>query len=471
MLTVVNLTAQDLEVPWGDVPDNIPKWRSVTSILMRPWFRRVWVIQETALASATEAPVIICGSHQLYWDVIGRAVYWLSNSMYYRDTSGTSQLGFLGLCCANMIRFMRLASSSNSVEVRDRSLQLTLLLEISSAFTSSLPIDMLFALYGLALDNIGPDGRLILIPDYTKSLRQILCEVARHLIDRARHITVVLRSVYHSQRRMSGLPSWVPDWTENHGYAKLDPGNTIFRASLYEQPAPPRWLDPHILPVDAIFVDRIATVGPPPLLQTMHFNKEGVMDTAPSHTMEELKPSIVSQWRALEDIPHQYPNGEDRFDAYWRTLCGSMAVAGARLTPHHQCHFLALWNSCYESKEGERDYRQCINACEECLVADAGLFFPAAHTYASRRFITTACTLMGVAPPSTVVGDEVYVLRGAHTPFILRPAKSSLSTEASSPKQFTLVGEAYVHAVMQGEVLDQHRGLDGSIDWQFIEIL
>jgi hypothetical protein len=51
-----------------------------------------------------------------------------------------------------------------------------------------------------------------------------------------------------------------------------------------------------------------------------------------------------------------------------------------------------------------------------------------------------------MGPTVLEVGDEVWILAGADVPLILRPS-------ASSGEEYRLVGEAYVHGIMQGEAV------------------
>jgi hypothetical protein len=51
----------------------------------------------------------------------------------------------------------------------------------------------------------------------------------------------------------------------------------------------------------------------------------------------------------------------------------------------------------------------------------------------------------GKGPSSTRCGDEVWLLGGAKVPYILRPLGDS---------EYELVGEAYIHGIMQGEAWD-----------------
>ena len=51
---------------------------------------------------------------------------------------------------------------------------------------------------------------------------------------------------------------------------------------------------------------------------------------------------------------------------------------------------------------------------------------------------------VGMGPPDSKTGDVVVVLIGSRVPFVLRP---------SDVGKFFLVGEAYCHGVMDGEIL------------------
>jgi hypothetical protein len=50
------------------------------------------------------------------------------------------------------------------------------------------------------------------------------------------------------------------------------------------------------------------------------------------------------------------------------------------------------------------------------------------------------------------VSDKVLLLKGAFTPFVLRPLPNG---------QYQMVGEAYVHGMMHGEWLQQPRAANG----------
>lgn len=60
-------------------------------------------------------------------------------------------------------------------------------------------------------------------------------------------------------------------------------------------------------------------------------------------------------------------------------------------------------------------------------------------------------TYMGLAAPLARVGDVVVLLYGGTVPYVLRGSRSQSEDE----QLWELVGEAYVHSVIEGEILSR----------------
>lgn len=65
-------------------------------------------------------------------------------------------------------------------------------------------------------------------------------------------------------------------------------------------------------------------------------------------------------------------------------------------------------------------------------------------------FFITKSGYIGIGPPQTQSGDQVWVLHGGNVPFVMR----EIAERESDRPQLTLVGDAYVHGIMSGEALD-----------------
>ncbi|CAN9214695.1 unnamed protein product [Alternaria alternata] len=72
--------------------------------------------------------------------------------------------------------------------------------------------------------------------------------------------------------------------------------------------------------------------------------------------------------------------------------------------------------------------------------------FQISATATGRSLFVTETGYLGMGPIVVEVGDEMWIFPGADIPLILRPS-------ASSGEEFRLVGEAYVHGIMQGEAV------------------
>jgi hypothetical protein len=86
-------------------------------------------------------------------------------------------------------------------------------------------------------------------------------------------------------------------------------------------------------------------------------------------------------------------------------------------------------------------------------------WLPAQQFNAGRKLFTTSQKWLGLGPECLEQGDEVWLLKHAAVPFILRPHGES---------QYTIVGEAYVHGIMHGELVDAPGGTEGFQEIQIV---
>ncbi|KAL1600089.1 WD repeat-containing protein jip5 [Nothophoma quercina] len=67
-----------------------------------------------------------------------------------------------------------------------------------------------------------------------------------------------------------------------------------------------------------------------------------------------------------------------------------------------------------------------------------------------RCFCVTSDNQIGLVPERAQVGDSVAIVEGAPVPFVLREASESV---VENEKAYRIVGDAYVHGVMRGELV------------------
>ena len=70
-----------------------------------------------------------------------------------------------------------------------------------------------------------------------------------------------------------------------------------------------------------------------------------------------------------------------------------------------------------------------------------------------RKLFVTGKGYVGVVPPGSGVGDEICIFRGSQTPSVIRERKTEGHVDGGvDEKSYTLVGECYVHGMMDGEM-------------------
>jgi hypothetical protein len=119
----------------------------------------------------------------------------------------------------------------------------------------------------------------------------------------------------------------------------------------------------------------------------------------------------------------------DRTEAFWRTLITNRTSNNQRARSEVEGRQFQYWWETL-TKESPHDLIEFIEFNSAFL-----LHWP------NRSFFTTSCGHIGLGPAATKVGDHISLLAGSQVPFILR----------RSGQKFQVVGEAYVHGIMDGK--------------------
>jgi hypothetical protein len=214
-----NSTAIDASVrkPWTEeewvalglppLKDSI--WAQMARFLSRPWFRRVWIIQEVLAAKEI---YVICG----LWLVNARSVF---EATYEANMHGLPHSGTRGphdellqrpvLLAGKQLEFMVGLGLCGILE-SDRPSTLLDLLEGTRNAQATDPRDRVYALLNLCKDAVEPR----IAPDYTIDVEQTYEFLARTLIEAGQGSRLLLSAGELGSNL--GLPSWVPDWSLQH---------------------------------------------------------------------------------------------------------------------------------------------------------------------------------------------------------------------------------------------------------------
>ncbi|KAJ3572200.1 hypothetical protein NPX13_g5130 [Xylaria arbuscula] len=172
------------------------------------------------------------------------------------------------------------------------------------------------------------------------------------------------------------------------------------------------------------------------------------LTTSEGRKGQKVAGEVLSEWKEIAGLPEEYCyqyTGQRVREAFWRTL-----LMDEKLDVYEE-----TMDS--ENVDNLRRHRIPPNAVELDWLprfppSDAGdpqalrLTTCRFGSVVGRRFFKTKRGLFGLAPASARNGDHVVVLFGGKVPFILRDFGLH-----------HLVGESYVHGIMDGEVIHQPR--------------
>jgi len=411
------------------------KWSALSHFLDRPYFRRVWIIQEIVQASKI---TLICGDQRIDWEPLVIPLMVLKSSGLARllavhDEMSSRNIGTPAVRYINRLRMARI--SGNLLSLQDA-------LIYSRQFQASNPRDRIYALIGIC-DCTGFPAIGI---DYTASVEVVYNTWMRQLLLTQQSLQLLHEAGIGFPRKLHGLPSWVPDWTslpdsirEPLGFAELAAYRAAGDTTAEIQVTPSQ----STITIAGHVVDTVRFISPP---------RPKVINTSePDRYKQNLTEIMVWIQITLSVMPYRglYIGGGTWEEAHWRTLIANITDTGVAVAPNFRDYFdtfLAHLRIVYEAESIDEAYKQSI------VEEQPNNGYPYASAFANSshyRFFQTARGYIGLAPMDTIEGDLVCILRGAVTPFILR--QSAVVGDGNDGKR--LVGECYVHGLMNGEAL------------------
>ncbi|KAJ3459725.1 hypothetical protein MRS44_015798 [Fusarium solani] len=184
--------------------------QALINIGQRPWFRRVWILQEAVLSQ--KPPILLCGPHIFGYDIFFRT--WVR--LLDPSTDGQLLITFLA---RSPVRFKaveeiyrkilntRLHREQTNREENEWQCALDILQLIgeSTELKATVPHDHIYALLGLLDCNPLPEA---LFPDYTKPFEYLYHKFTAFILAETRDPRVLNLGAVG---RLEGVPSWTPD--------------------------------------------------------------------------------------------------------------------------------------------------------------------------------------------------------------------------------------------------------------------
>ena len=479
-------------------------WQSAWKFCYRHrWFSRAWAAQEVVLNSNSS---FILGPLRMPFTLITAMTEWLAflrwdfTEISQSDLSGP-EVGHIvpnaaiinQLACLFQVEMdeprpvavVRFVAGAQTAEQRWFSSIARLLREIRN-YNATDPRDKVYSILGLAQRlqpaEISFDFRV----DYTSPVPEVYTHITSALLSKLPLLLVLsyVDTDHRSTPRFPELPSWVPDYSA--------------------QALPP--LAEDIRPIDLAFDASLSrgTNVPQVEVNGAELSLYGAKLDVISHLgLSLFQGDRHTHLAALLDICLRMdatyaPTGEDAVEVLRRTLLCSMGVHGD--DPEHgddpghgddaalasmgaAFHDWTVFLACTAAQDRpdqaselraliaavagrSQRARQLLPARKELrTAAKAERAARASRTARSfswgsthriaprlvgmamrRRLGLTGAKLLGLMPPTAREGDEVWLLRGAVVPFVLRRAEEGT---------YRLVGEAYVHGAMYGEMMTE----------------
>ncbi|CAI6335426.1 unnamed protein product [Periconia digitata] len=465
-------------------------------LISSPWWRRIWVVQETVLARKATVQYGILSAP---WTMLAKAATRWAQDQHSLclDLSGTFQgHGVLNKFSTAVLQFNETRNDHQS------SAQDSTLLSLLWKFRPLEATDKRDKVYALLGMTTNWQGRPPMTPDYSISASAVFLRTTINNIHRAQSLTVLagdLEAILN-RKSIAEMPSWVMDWSLpclSQEVSRVASLNLYNADGGLTGPVRTHRKDP-ILEIEGVYLDPVVVVG-----------------NVSRHTQVSDTHAVLREWRLLSRAQEQkrgrYPVTWDTYeDAFWRTLIGDQVYDNSNIDSHHlpapyDENSFHVDTSMDENRTGQPNRRRATPDDENsfrawhmwsrCITRDtidrraflserdlsegiSSIHYALKTTTASRRFFITQSGFMGIGPRTTRIGDEVYVVKNSRVPFLLRrrferrrafrekdwyslirghsSGPAIKPDKASKEKKLChrLVGDCFVYGVMDGVVLE-----------------
>ncbi|KAI1264001.1 heterokaryon incompatibility protein-domain-containing protein [Xylariaceae sp. FL1019] len=428
----------------GQIWDEVESYQAsqaLNSIFQRPWFTRTWTVQELVVASDV---IVICGGFQIAWEVIRQA--W--RACRYGLTEDES-LGFL----INTRRDWQRSGHSGSVLD-------TMLQNWERRVTEEK--DRIYGILGLSASS-GHHYTPVTV-DYGADTGMIFAELTRNHMVTTKTIYTLSFCSGCKESAWPGIPSWSlncrPDPTREpgpqcsfgytHGKRRM-----VANAGTYGLGTLKFSDNGRSLCLTGQELDTISTTSLTfPAMYALDSNRGFVANSHQSSLTNigwaKAYNSAMDLWNAPEEL--RLPANQSLEEAVCLTVGAIRGRDGwdegvqdeirqafgnfdslAKTLSNNNYSRVTDFMSVFSGKGG-----------------DLSLFYENASAAAHRRAFVSDSGFIGLGPAEAQAGDHIVILQGGKAPMVVRE-----STQGRK-----LVGECYVHGVMDGSAFDETKAID-----------
>ena len=430
--------------------------RAAHWICTRDWWGRIWTVQECVLPDDC---TVIYGPVTAPWSMFLDAI---ANFEHHRSS-----------CCADihttpeiydMLNY-QVATILGLRAIRDqrRRGDKILLGDLARQFQYRQATDTRDKLYALIPLVTSWNGQPPLEPHYEKSFTPI--DAFRQGVIKAIEVSGTLDALCQLKTPVSKantpLPSWIPDFAQKAAHpGTLD--HFMKQIQLYNAcggvRARPKVAAGSVLVLEGYHVDVLKRAS------------AMMVDIKHQDRMETL-----SWWHQVAE--EECGKSNDNWKrSFWQTICGdsilkervNFANGGVTVPAEfsrvsasdeavfnrwclvHGLNHLRTRNDAEDDTELQNSISESVGATNYAISA----------TTLDKRFIVSAKGRMGVAPKTAVVTsptpDEIFILTGGKTPFVLRPVGLRDIPGVGMQPCYTLIGDCYLEGFMDGEAITNY---------------
>ncbi|CAN8105507.1 unnamed protein product [Discula destructiva] len=390
---------------------------AVQKLIQRPFFSRMWVIQEVVVSKAATAH---CGPFTIDWEEVAKGLQRATGSGFIAFSEQTNKVTSIGIW-----RDKFHVSRDSSVRAEDLDMRLIMMDEGAKKATNLR--DKIYSLRGIASDDF---ARGIAV-DYRDTIEKVYTDCTKHLLRMRKDLRILSRVRQRGKDPSLQLPSWVPDWN------LADPGGVLNRYYRFELDK--RFCasgkDSHRIVVP-MHGDTIHVFG-------THVDKIHRIYQIKSLILEPGKPTLSIHEAKLRglirslDCTETYDaTGEDSWMALFRTLTADRTPLSSRISDDYRNKNFSHISVTVPRADGngttqisEAAWAKVSSLLDS--IVDGKVFYITRNGY------------FGFTEELCQEDDHVYTLCGGEVPFIVRSIGDG---------SFLFHGETYVHGLMDGEV-------------------
>jgi hypothetical protein len=425
-----------------------PVWLAAIMVFGRPWFQRLWIVQEIVLARHS---IFVCGERQVEWAYAVNFAQAMAMSAFGAQIAGlyTRQMGPEQTeHCINGLRLLRNTYKLRLAwETENEEGLIRMVIKIMQSQSASEPVDYVYAVLGMIPENISQSISVDYSAESRLNYRKAHAHMFKLLLQK---ISDWPSSLFPTNVEGGDLPSWCPIWGSGFNASFLPSVGTGAGRSASEQarsPSKPFSVaaneDPSVIDVAGAVVDIIKHIV---RLEEWNGDNYGIAIGAGT-MLESIKrclfyvPVDSENYRRLVGVFigdhnwHQsstfrdYPN-EDFLADFLKYLERIAATKGRESEP-----IILDLDSSSEWLGENRFVRSYLNS----------LFF----RWTGRCFAITNNGRIGLVPDQSKPGDPVCIFFGAKPPYII--CRSETSSHCK------LRGPCFIDGIMDGELFEDGR--------------